>query len=83
MIKLTENQLLFLKEAIHKEEEEQMIGYPDSDGQLCEHDKEIIELLKFLRDLKSGQVLTKEGFYYKQHDEKLIIPSSPKSDYRV
>lgn len=58
-MELTENQLLFLKNAIAKEEVDQVIGYTDSNGQPSESDKEIMKLINFLNDLRPGQELIK------------------------
>lgn len=69
MFKLTASQLLFLEDAIRKAEIEDMVGYPDSNGQQSERDKEIISFMEFLSTLRPGQVLVKED------PTRNIIPS--------
>jgi hypothetical protein len=59
MVKLTKSQLSFLEEAIREAEIENVIGYPGINGQPSEQDKEIMELIEFLRRLRPEQILLK------------------------
>lgn len=58
MLKLTSNQISFLKDVISEAEMENIIGYPQEDGEPSDRDKELIVMIKFIKSLKSGDVLT-------------------------
>lgn len=60
MIKLTENQINFLIDAINEAEMANTIGYPLPNGEPRDEDKEVMALNEFLTNLKPGQILKKE-----------------------